>query len=462
MTSKNIEFKLIKSVFGENKFMKTIGIKLADGSFYPIFAEGEPKKITLELTTANDNQTTAMVDLYCSENENMDAAEYMDTLQIDNLVAHQNGEIDISFELELDSDNNLTASICDPETGERSNVSLSLNEPFLHKKQVAEKFGNGVTVNREVQPEPEVNPVADETNGEIKDEIKFDDAKIDDMDFDLPDFNSDNDLPDFNFSDDVKDIPIQDDTKKEISVEEKFVADEPQKYELQKDEPQTKEDDFDFPEFDSTLDLPDFNDLDFDTSDLDTDTSNSSTLSFDGLYDKERFEGNTSYATTTVHEKQHKTKKKSKAPVIVCVICALICLIATILLLFILPSKYNLLRQTSQVADRTVVIEQREPVYQTLPYADSYNSERVIIEELPPSRENAAQIVPTPPPPPVRRPPDILYTIKWGDTLWDISNAYYRNPCLYRRIADYNAIRNPDYIVSGGTIRLPSDWNVER
>ena len=47
------------------------------------------------------------------------------------------------------------------------------------------------------------------------------------------------------------------------------------------------------------------------------------------------------------------------------------------------------------------------------------------------------------------------YRIRWGDTLWDISEAFYRNPWLYPRIARHNNIRNPDYIISGRTIRIP-------
>ncbi|MDR2419327.1 MAG: LysM peptidoglycan-binding domain-containing protein [Treponema sp.] len=47
------------------------------------------------------------------------------------------------------------------------------------------------------------------------------------------------------------------------------------------------------------------------------------------------------------------------------------------------------------------------------------------------------------------------YRIRWGDTLWDISEAFYRNPWLYLRIARFNNIRNPDRIVSGTTIRVP-------
>ncbi|MDR3303143.1 MAG: LysM peptidoglycan-binding domain-containing protein [Treponema sp.] len=47
------------------------------------------------------------------------------------------------------------------------------------------------------------------------------------------------------------------------------------------------------------------------------------------------------------------------------------------------------------------------------------------------------------------------YRIRWGDTLWDISEAFYRNPWLFPRIARFNNIRNPDIIISGSTIRVP-------
>jgi hypothetical protein len=47
------------------------------------------------------------------------------------------------------------------------------------------------------------------------------------------------------------------------------------------------------------------------------------------------------------------------------------------------------------------------------------------------------------------------YRIRWGDTLWDISEAFYRNPWLYPRIARFNSIRNPDLIISGRIIRIP-------
>jgi hypothetical protein len=49
----------------------------------------------------------------------------------------------------------------------------------------------------------------------------------------------------------------------------------------------------------------------------------------------------------------------------------------------------------------------------------------------------------------------VAYRVRYGDTLWDISEAFYRNPWLYPRIARFNNISNPDRIISGTTIRVP-------
>ena len=72
--------------------MKQIGIKLADGTFFPILEEGKAGKKSIDLTTVQDNQTTVHVDLYRSADGTMNDAEYVDTLEIKNLKPHQNGE----------------------------------------------------------------------------------------------------------------------------------------------------------------------------------------------------------------------------------------------------------------------------------------------------------------------------------------------------------------------------------
>jgi nucleoid-associated protein YgaU len=51
----------------------------------------------------------------------------------------------------------------------------------------------------------------------------------------------------------------------------------------------------------------------------------------------------------------------------------------------------------------------------------------------------------------------VTYRIKKGDTLWDISATYYRNPWLYPKLAKANSIKNPDLIFAGTRITIPEN-----
>ena len=66
------------------------------------------------------------------------------------------------------------------------------------------------------------------------------------------------------------------------------------------------------------------------------------------------------------------------------------------------------------------------------------------------------KVVPEPAPKPEKKP-DVKYHIRWGDTLWDLSESYYKNPWKYPKIARYNKIKNPDLIISGTDILIPAE-----
>lgn len=112
-------------------------------------------------------------------------------------------------------------------------------------------------------------------------------------------------------------------------------------------------------------------------------------------------------------------------------------------------------------------VREPEPVWQPEPVVEPVQQviePPVVIQapaEPPPARTETA-VRRRPPPPvasynvPATIPREgVEYRIRWGDTLWDISEAFYRNPWLYPRIARHNNIRNPDLIISGRTIRIP-------
>lgn len=184
-------------------------------------------------------------------------------------------------------------------------------------------------------------------------------------------------------------------------------------------------------------------------------------LAFDDLYDKETKDGK-SYEQNGNTEDGDEIKKKTKTPVIICIICAIICVIAVLLLLFVVPSKYNLLgkrkAETNVQQEENVYelqqeeITEQEPIPEPEPETEAKEDEIVVITEP----EIVETVEPEPIPEP-ETPKSITYKIKWGDTLWDIADAYYKNPWRYHTIARYNNIKNPDYIISGTTIEIPQN-----
>jgi LysM repeat protein len=522
--------------------MKTIGIKLADGSFYPVLEDNTPSEKQLELTTAHNNQTKVMVDLYRSATCSMEDAEYVDSLQIENLVAHPNGEAEIKFTVSLDEDNQLSAKIIDSETGNESNTTITLVSRTLEERLVTDEYGINDTEENgsgagalaagalaaggllaaaaamrdkdsgeeteesdaredEVETVEEDAPVEDEsfveepvvveeTVEERSDDMPVEETSenLDDMNFDLPDDTSSEDitteseslndmnfdLPDDTVSEDTSDETVADETITESSDEISFddtTSDETITEETSSDDTiadETSSDelpdmDFDLPDdtTDSSEDEnPQMPDDFFNTEEtmkdqtFDSESPVSGGLNFDGLYDEETERG------TPSQNDDDDVKKKTKVPVIICIICAIICILATVVVLFIIPSKYNLItKKHAKENAATVAIEepapQPEPVAEPEPepepaVPEAKEDEIVIIEK-------AEEVVPSQPPVAEEKPKDITYKIKWGDTLWDIADTYYKNPWRYKYIARYNGIKNPDYIISGTKIVIPAE-----
>lgn len=568
--------------------MKTIGIKLADGSFFPVLQEGHPDQKKLELTTAHNNQTRVMVDLYRSEEGSMDDAEYVDTLQIDNINEHPRGDASIAFNVAIDENNELSANIIDEETGIESKTTIELVNRTLEERMAEEVSDYDITetsVSEDevmLPPEMPLDDMVEETpaaesvvesavektdsiasgavagGGLLAAAMVFNESKesqntsseekpvVEETlveepaseglpeDFHLEETNNisdgedEFDLPDFSTEvpeeDPLRDLPPPEETISEETVTEETVPEKDPLRDLPLSEETPVEetsadttlddfsidtvpeestsedtfttDDLDLPDFNeettegitaaaeaamwdepvennsSLFDLPDFEEeqvsgsaadpeMEWDFDDELTRAENTTSyetapangISFTGLYDKE----------TELGESEYEEKgdcKKRKTSVIICVICAIICIIAVLLILFVIPSKLNVLKrghsdeepvavETPEVEPEEELVseEEPEPVIETSAKED----EIVIIEE-------AEEVKPEPPAPPKEEPkPDIIYKIKWGDTLWDIADTYYKNPWRYKKIARYNGIKDPDYIISGTKIKIPQE-----
>lgn len=197
-----------------------------------------------------------------------------------------------------------------------------------------------------------------------------------------------------------------------------------------------------------------FGDMNLDDMDFEDTTPAAGGISFTGLYDKE-----TEMGTSSLDDDDD-TKKNTKVPVIICLICAVICILAVILILFVIPSPCNVLKKngTKEQVKEVVaepspapVVEEIEPVVEEEPAVPEAKEDEIVIVE------KAEEVVPVQPEPAVKKPENIEYKIKWGDTLWDIAGTYYKNPWKYKYIARYNGIKNPDYIISGTKIIIPAE-----
>ena len=422
-----------------------IGIKQADGSFYPILQDGKPDNKTIELTTVRDGQTTAQIHLYKKEPGSLDEPVYVDTLLIENLVPHPKREPTMNLNINLDENNVLTAKVADPETGNSSDIRVSL--VTVPESQLQAQSDFTVTDAEPIFAEdvhtamPEIPDFSEETEsteeGEAFDdtaaEAKQDAGKTDDFSFDMPDFDSD----EFDSNG--------------VDPDEKQTEWEPagQDLETLETEPQTP------PEETAELkdDFAGFDDFNLEDSDLNFDSaedektafvqSQSATKESPPLYD----------LNLPDDIDENAGKKKCRIPMLICIICAILCILAVIGIFLRLPWKN---RGGAQNADANIVTveppDQKVQPEDAVPPAPEENT-IVIVEQ---EKVEKQEVIPEKTEPaPEAKPQTVRYLIKWGDTLWDLSDTYYRNPWLYPIIARENKIKNPDLIIAGTYINIP-------
>jgi nitrate reductase NapE component len=106
----------------------TIGIKVADGSYYPVIEVDFTGTRKLILTTAKDDQEKVQVDLYRGNGSLMSEARYLGTLTIENISPAAQGEPEIELLIGIQG-GQLTAEALDQSTGERESFYTSLEGP---------------------------------------------------------------------------------------------------------------------------------------------------------------------------------------------------------------------------------------------------------------------------------------------------------------------------------------------
>jgi nitrate reductase NapE component len=104
----------------------TIGIKVADGSYYPVIEVDFTGTRKLILTTAKDNQDKVQVDLYRGNGSSISEARYIGSLTIENIPPAAQGAPDIELLIGITEEGQLSAEACDQSTGECQRFDTSL------------------------------------------------------------------------------------------------------------------------------------------------------------------------------------------------------------------------------------------------------------------------------------------------------------------------------------------------
>jgi hypothetical protein len=104
----------------------TIGIKVADGTYYPVLEHGWTGRKKLVLTTAKDNQERVQIDLYRGNGSALTQARYIGSLIIDNIPPAAQGQPEIELVIGVDEDGQLSAEASDTSTGESQRFATTL------------------------------------------------------------------------------------------------------------------------------------------------------------------------------------------------------------------------------------------------------------------------------------------------------------------------------------------------
>lgn len=341
-----------------------IGLKLADGEFYPVLEDAVAARKRLVVTTVQDGQRSVQIDLYRGTGKRVEGAEYIGSLVIEDIPDMPKGEPDIRMDLGLTEDGTLTAFAQEASTGASQSLKVSL-------KSLAE-------------------------------EDKYE-------------------VPDFKFSGSTP-------------LTEVFDTDEMTKVDMTED---------------------------VEANVLSTQDDSAQLLA--GVHD----ESDSDFGSEP---------RKKKTGVIIAAIVAAAVVLAVLGFLLLRPSSGAQPVETpvatsqaepeatqtpsTETASETAISTETTPTVdatsaqaQDASAATAATSETASSAETAPAQTSVAPQTSTEPDSGLK--PGVNYKIKWGDTLWELSYAFYRNPWYFGKIALANGIKNPDKIIAGRTIWIP-------
>ena len=351
-----------------------IGIKIANGTFFPILNSEDRIKKRVILTPVAEGQTDVKIDIFRGDGEGMFNPVYVASLILNNIEADADKGTEIELLIGISDENILDAEAYDKISGEKQLLSISLEA--LDETDFFEI------------PDEDESSISS-FNAEIAGHDEFDADSLDD-DF----YSNEEDLL-------SEELPSDEYFDDELST----VDDLSQESALPGDE---------------KSDLPD---------EVEEDESR-----YLYNYEKNRSDKQVSALKTAI------------------VFLSIVFLIFLVLLIYTIIKKPAAAEfQIKEETGKEIVVETEKkmpealPVPAPAPAPAEKKAEPAEKKEVPvPASEEKKPAAPK----------TVRYRIKRGDTLWDISSAYYRTPWLYKKIAKDNNIKNPDLIYAGAYINI--------
>jgi hypothetical protein len=415
-----------------------IGIKVADGSFYPILDEGVAQKKRLVLTTVKDDQESVQIDLYKGSGEGMEDAAYVGSLLVENITPDTQGNAEIELIVGLDEEGNLETVAEDRQSGSKQSLSVGLQN--LDESGLYEV--------------PDFSFEEEDTGVEdiFGEESDFTEVKSEDLtepEFE-PEFETDFE-EDFASDFDTEELDVEDPGLEEAGFAEPGEAEAAEE----------------FGDFDEELDS--FGEAAGEPAAEIGEEVGEEAGEEDFFPAEEPFEEPFEESEEEIEEESEEESRSKVRPVLVALLVILaLGLIGALLYLFVFMAadeepapqlqtqQEQEQKQTAAEAAEQEAAEEpagaEEPAQSEQPAAETPTA-----ETQPAPGEGAAEgeAAVSPSRDQVEFTGGVWYKIRWGDTLWEISSSFYDNPWLYDQIAEENEIRNPDVIYAENSIFVP-------
>lgn len=376
--------------------MQEIGIKLADGTFYPILSD-TVRFQNIELTTVRDNQETVQIDLF----RNGDSLEYIGSLIVEDIAQKKAGESTIALKLQIDENENLKAEASDLDSGAGQALKVSLAS---------------------VTPEKD-----------------FNDFNL--SDFELPPQKDFSTVASENFIDTTKneetELPGADEKKRSkwffillillgAGLLVMAVLLLTRSCSNQKEKPAENKTELTVPTPETTSKIPEPA-----TDTLDITASSTGTASNDAGLNKAT--ANTETAEDAATEQTADTSAVTEAAKTSSDDTAANSTVTTA------KTTETTVSETTNTSDTA---ETKTDTITTGTTAGTGAADTAM------SGTDNVRLQ-------TNADGSVRYLIKWGDTLWDLAETFYKNPWDYTIIAQYNNIKNPSYIIAGTYITIP-------